>query len=114
MFPAGAQVSQKGEEPQLAGEALGVWLPSIQGILSASLLPSFLFLPLACLPPPPFTFLSQHCTFFFPSPRATQSPGSGFKVVRIHRSPPHTPHPRCPSLGRGLPISFISSGQHSA
>lgn len=90
-----------------------MWLPSVQGISSSSLLPSFLFLLFPSLPPQ-FTSLSQHCTFFSPSPRSTQSPRSGFKVVRIRRSLPTHPVPSAPALGKGSRIrsSLLASTQH--
>lgn len=109
--PPERPVGEGSQVPQLVGEALG-GVASICTGDSEFLSPSFiLFSPRPS--PPQFTSLSHHCTFFSPSPQSTQSPLSGFKVVRIRRSPfPHTPSP-VPWPWAKTP-GFISSGQHSA
>lgn len=94
MFPAGAQVSQKGEEPQLAGEALG-GVASIDTGDSECLSSSFLPLPPACLPPPSaihFPLPTLHFLLSF----STGDPKSWFWIQGGQDSQvpsPHTPSP---------------------
>lgn len=84
-----------------------------RGLQSSSLGP-FRSLPPSPLPHSEFTSLSQHYTFSSPSPQPTQSPLPGFKVVRIHRSPPpHAPSPVPWALGKDSRISsLLASAQH--
>lgn len=99
-----------------AVEALGApQYPSTQGNPSYSP-PSFSFslslsfslpLPLCNSLPPPHVALSSLLLQNWPKVLLLDS-----RVVRIHGSPPHMPHPHCPGPGRG--VAFISSGRHSA
>lgn len=87
-----------------------MWLPSVQGTLSSFPPPLS-----SSSPSPPLrnSLPSPSIALSSPSPQSTQSPLSGFKVVRIRRSPPHTPHPQCPGLGQRLQgSSLLASTQH--
>lgn len=89
-----------------------MWLPSIQGILSASLLPSFFFLPLPSplrnSLPSPSNALSSLLLHGPPKVLILDSRWSGF----TDPLPTH-PIPQCPSLGQGLQdSSLLASTQH--
>lgn len=112
--PRGSSILSEGEGPQLAGEALGgVWLPSIQGILSASLLPSFVFLPLPSplrnsLPSPSIA-LSSLLLHGRPKVLVLDLRWSGFTDPL-----PANPIPNALALGKGSRFrsSLLASTQH--